>query len=156
MRSVVDKGMVALDTWDRQVRLLMRRVGVPALRISVGVVFIWFGGLKVLDVSPVSDLVANTVYWLDASWVVPALGVMEVLVGLCLVTRRFLRLALLWFALQLLGTFMVFLVVPHVAFSEGNPLLLTVEGEFVAKNLVLLAAGLVVGSSVPPLPRSRT
>jgi len=98
MRNVVDKGMVALDTWDRQVRLLMRRVGVPALRISVGVVFIWFGGLKVLDVSPVSDLVANTVYWLDASWVVTALGVMEVLVGLCLVTRRFLRLALLWFA----------------------------------------------------------
>lgn len=51
---------------------------------------------------------------------------------------------------------MVFLVLPQVAFSKGNPLLLTVEGEFVAKNLVLLAAGLVVGSNVPPLPRSRT
>ena len=156
MTDLVDKGLVALDTWDRQVRLLMRRVGVPALRISVGVVFIWFGSLKVLDVSPVSDLVANTVYWLDASWVVPALGVTEVLVGLCLVTGRFLRLALLWFAIQLVGTFMVFLVLPQVAFNESNPLLLTVEGEFVAKNLVLLAAGMVVGSSVPPLPRSRT
>ena len=62
----------------------------------------------------------------------------------------------MWFAIQLVGTFMVFLVLPQVAFSKGNPLLLTVEGEFVAKNLVLLAAGLVVGSNVPPLPRSRT
>lgn len=65
MTNLVDK-LVALDTWDRQVRLLMRRVGVPALRLSVGVVFIWFGGPKVFDLSPVSDLVANTVYWFDA------------------------------------------------------------------------------------------
>lgn len=61
MTNLVGKGLVALDTWDRQVQLLMRRIGVPALRISVGVVFIWFGGLKVLDASPVSDLVNNTV-----------------------------------------------------------------------------------------------
>lgn len=85
----------------------------------------------------------------------PALGVTEVLVGLCLVTGRFLRLALLWFVVQMVGTSTVFLVRPRVAFNEGNPLLLTVEGEFIAKNLVLLAAGMVVGSSVPPLPRSR-
>ena len=156
MTNMGERVMVALGTGDRRVRLLMQRVGVPALRISVGIVFTWFGTLKVLDVSPVSDLVASTVYWLDASWVVPTLGAMEVLVGLCLVTQRFLRLALLWFVIQLLGTFMVFLVLPQVAFSEGNPLLLTVEGEFVAKNLVLLAAGLVVGASVPPLPSSRT
>jgi hypothetical protein len=36
----------------------------------------------------------------------------------------------------------------------GNPLLLTVEGEFVVKNLVLLTAGLVVGAGLEPLHRS--
>jgi len=45
----------------------------------------------------------------------------------------------------------VLIVQPDIAFQRGNPLLLTVEGEFVVKNLVLLSAGMVVGSSVTPL-----
>lgn len=55
---------------------------------------------------------------------------------------------LLLFAAQMLGTFLTAIVLPHVVFRDGNPLLLTVEGEFILKNLVLLAAGLVVGSTV--------
>jgi hypothetical protein len=47
---------------------------------------------------------------------------------------------------QMAGTFLVLIVHPSLSFQEGNPLLLTVEGEFVIKNLVLMAAGLVVGS----------
>jgi uncharacterized membrane protein YkgB len=48
--------------------------------------------------------------------------------------------------LQLLGTFGVLFLLPDVAFQDGNPLKLTVEGEFVVKNVVLLAAAMVVGS----------
>ena len=153
MKQVIAHGLATLDLWDGSLRRWMGRIGVPALRISVGLVFLWFGALKVLDVSPVSDLVARTVYWFEASWVVPALGAMEVAVGVCLVAGRFLRLALLWFAIQMLGTFAVFIVLPDVAFVGGNPLLLTVEGEFVAKNLVLLTAGFVVGARLHPLRR---
>lgn len=154
MRDAMHQGIARLDLLDRSVRAAMSRFGVPALRISVGVVFLWFGALKLLDVSPVSDLVARTVYWFDATWVVPALGATEVAVGICLVTGRLLRVALLWFVIQMLGTFTVFLVLPDVAFVGGNPLLLTVEGEFVVKNLVLLTAGLVVGARLEPLHRS--
>jgi putative oxidoreductase len=49
---------------------------------------------------------------------------------------------------QMLGTFLVFLLLPEVAFQDGNPLKLTVEGEFVLKNLVLLSAAMVVGAEV--------
>ena len=48
----------------------------------------------------------------------------------------------------MLGTFLVFLLLPDLTFQDGNPLLLTTEGEFVLKNLVLLSAGLVVGSQL--------
>ena len=48
----------------------------------------------------------------------------------------------------MIGTFLVFIVLPDVAFLDGNPLKLSVEGEFVLKNLVLLTAGLVVGAGV--------
>ncbi|MDQ4145314.1 MAG: hypothetical protein M3198_16545, partial [Actinomycetota bacterium] len=123
------------------------------LRASLGVVFVWFGALEIAGVTPVTDLVANTVYWLDASSFVPLLGAFEILVGLGLVTGLLMRVVLLLFALQMIGTFLVFVVQPEVAFQKGNPLLLTVEGEFVAKNLVLLAAGAALGAR---LKRART
>jgi len=49
---------------------------------------------------------------------------------------------------QLVGTFLVFVQLPNVAFQDGNPLKLTVEGEFIVKNVVLLAAAMVVGSQL--------
>ena len=111
-------------------------------------VFVWYGALKILGVSPVVDLVASTVYWVDPEWFVPALGVVEVLIGVGLAFRLALRSVLLVLAGQMVGTFLVFFLLPEVAFQAGNPLQLTVEGEFVVKNLVLLSAGMVVGTSV--------
>ncbi len=137
---------------DQRIRATLGRVGIPLLRISLGVVFLWFGMLKITGETPVTELVAKTVYWVDPAWFVPFLGVVEVLVGLGLVLNRALRVVLFLFIGQMLGTFLVLVLEPQVAFQDGNPLLLTVEGEFVIKNLVLLSAGLVVGSHVPPLP----
>jgi putative oxidoreductase len=136
------------DRFDRMVVAALQRWSVPILRLSLGIVFLWFGALKVFGVTPVSDLVAATVYWVDPNWFVPLLGVVEILVGAGLIFRRALRLILAVFLAQMAGTFLVLIVLPDVAFQDGNPLLLTVEGEFVVKNLVLLSAGLVVGSMV--------
>jgi uncharacterized membrane protein YkgB len=139
MRSLIERT-------DEIIIPSLRRWGVPALRISLATVFIWFGALKILGVSPVADLVASTVYWVDPDWLVPALGVVEVLVGLGLALNRWIRAVLLILALQMAGTFLVFLVLPDLTFQDGNPLKLTVEGEFILKNLVLLAAAMVVGA----------
>ena len=141
---------------DARLRPFLARIGVPLLRISVGVVFLWFGLLKVFDVSPVSGLVAKTIYWFDPDLVVPALGVVEVFVGLCLLAGRLMRIALPLLVLQIAGTFLVLVLLPDIAFRDGNPLLLTVEGEFVIKNLVLLSAGLVIGSRLAPLGEGGT
>ena len=126
----------------------LQRWSVPILRVSLGVVFLWFGALKVFGVTPVADLVAATVYWVDPDWFVPLLGVVEMLVGAGLILRRAMRTILAIFLAQMAGTFLVLILLPDVAFQDGNPLKLTVEGEFVIKNLVLLAAGLVVGATV--------
>jgi putative oxidoreductase len=133
---------------DRLVIPLLRRLAVPMLRVSLGVVFVWFGLLKIFEVSPVSDLVARTVYWVDPDVIVPLLGAFEVTVGTLLLLGRALRLTLLLFVAQMLGTFFTFFVLPDVTFRDGNPFLLTVEGEFVVKNLVLISAALVVGTTV--------
>lgn len=146
--------MEPLDRIDRRIVDALGRWSVPVLRVSLGVVFVWFGALKIGRISPVADLVAQTVYWVDPRWFVPALGVVEVLIGLGLIMGVGLRIVLFVFLAQMVGTFLVLVVRPDVAFVNGNPLLLTTVGEFVVKNLVLLAAGLVVGSTVRG-PRAR-
>jgi putative oxidoreductase len=131
---------------DRQVIAFFERISLVALRVSLGVVFIWFGALKVGRVSPVTELVAGVVPILDPAWFVPALGVLEVLVGAGLIAGQGMRVVLALFGAQMVGTLLVLVIRPDVAFQGGNPLLLTTEGEFVIKNLVLLSAGLAVGA----------
>ena len=133
---------------DNGIVRFMSRWGIPLLRIAVGLVFIWFGLLKIFRISPVADLVAQTVYWISPEVFVPFLGCWEVFVGIGLLLGVLLRTVLLFFFLQMAGTFLVLILRPEVAFQHGNPFLLTTIGEFVVKNIVLISAGLVIGSTV--------
>lgn len=133
---------------DNAMITVMRDYGITVLRVALGIVFMWFGALKVLGRSPVGELVAATVYWVDPAWFVVFLGAWEMLVGAGLLTGVALRATLFLFWLQMAGTLLVLVLRPDLAFQDGNPLLLTTTGEFVIKNLVLIAAGLAVGSTV--------
>ena len=139
----------ALARFDETAVSLARRYGVLTLRIALGVVFIWFGALKVADVSPVADLVADIVPILSERASVLTVGIMELVVGLGLIVGLAIRLTLGLFFAQMLGTFLVLVLRPGLSFYGGNPFRLTVLGEFVVKNLVLLTAGLVVAGSIP-------
>ena len=143
-----------LDRLDDHVAQFMSRHGVRLLRWAVGLVFIWFGALKLVPgLSPAEDLVRATVPF-GAEWFVPVLAVWEVLIGALLLFRPAVRGALLLLALQMPGTFLPFVVLPEVCFSRfpfASPLdvfALTMEGQYIVKNVVLVAAGLVVGGTV--------
>ena len=140
---------------DQRMIRFMRTYAIDLIRVSLAVVFIWFGALKVIGQSPVAELVARTVYWVSPDVFVPFLGVWETVVGLGLLLGVALRVTLFLFWLQLAGTFLVLLLRPDIAFQGGHPFLLTAEGEFVIKNLVLISGGLVVGSTVGDRPRRK-
>ena len=123
----------------------MRRYGVTLLRTTLGVVFIWFGALKVFGVSPVVDLLRETYSFLPQEPLVLILGLVEIVVGACLIFKFFLRGALAFLWIQMAGTFFTFFLNPPLFFSHGNILLLTQTGEFVVKNLVFVASGIVIG-----------
>lgn len=140
---------------DARVMTAVRRYAPSIMRWALGLVFLWFGALKIANLTPVADLVADTVAFvpIPASVVVPALGVFEVVVGVALIAGRWLRPMLAAMVAHLCGTFLVLVLRPEVAFQDGNPLLLTTEGEFVVKNLVLIAGGVLVAATLPPLRR---
>jgi putative oxidoreductase len=149
--DIAERAWRRFESLDAKVLALLERFALPLLRLSLGIVFVWFGILKITGQTPVGELVADTVFWLDPDLFVPLLGVFEVLVGVGLLFGRGLRLVLALFALQMIGTFLVLVVQPDVAFQNGNPLMLTTEGEFVVKNLVLLSAGVMIGSRLKAL-----
>lgn len=152
MRSQQGKFATSIpESWrkvDQWMIRFMASYGIEILRISLGIVFFWFGLLKVMDKSPVAKLIAQTVYWLPAELLLPLLGIWEMAVGVGLFIPVALRWTLFLFWFQMAGTFLVLVLRPDIAFQGGNPFLLTTEGEFVIKNLVLIAAGLVVGGTV--------
>lgn len=132
---------------DQKIVNWMKHWGTPILQYSLAVVFIWFGILKPLGYSPAATLVANTVYWFDPSWFVPFLGWWEVLIGVCLLFKPLHRLALALLAIQMAGTFLPLLILPSVVYGP-KLFTLTLEGQYIIKNLVLIAGALVIGSHV--------
>jgi putative oxidoreductase len=152
--GVARRGHGLLSQWEGRLATLVRPISLPLLRVSLGIVFIWFGALKVADVTPVGDLVAATVPWVDRSWFVPALGAAEAVLGAALLVGRFLTAVSAVLAAHLTGTFLVLVMQPQLAFQNGNPLLLTTIGEFVVKNVVLISAALVLASALRA-PRTR-
>jgi len=104
-------------------------------------VYVWFGLLKILGISPVAGLVKDTYPMLPQPSTILLLGFGEILIGLLLLHPRTLKTGLILMWLQMGGIFTGVLLNPSVYFSSSNPLMLTINGEFVVKNLVLLAAG---------------
>ena len=148
--SLPDRG-TTLREFDRHVRERLARIGFPMLRWTLALVFIWFGLLKPLDASPANDLVKRTIYWLPPDRFLPFLGWWEVAIGLCLLWRPLVRVGVLLLFLQMPGTFLPLFLLPEVCFNRP-PFELTMEGQYIVKNLVLIAAAIVVGSRLPPLP----
>lgn len=132
------------DAMERYVRLYFR--------YALAVIFVWFGALKLVGESPIAELVSRTLPFLPPDVALVGLGGLEVIIGVCFLFRRTVRIALVLLLLQLPGTFASAFVAPELCFN-GNPFLLTLEGEFVLKNLLIVGAALLIGGSLRPTER---
>lgn len=138
--------MQQFDTLDRRITAWMQRWGILLLRISLGIIFIWFGALKPVGLSPAEPLIERTIYLVPADIFIPILGIWEVAIGLCLLIRPLLRIAVLLLFLQMPGTILPLFILPDMTFTHW-PYAPTVEGQYIIKNLVLISAAIVVGGT---------
>mgnify|MGYP003572410891 CR=1 FL=1 len=144
----------AVDAVDERIATWMERYGLRVLRLSLAAIFVWFGALKPLGISPAEELVSRTVYWFPPEKFVPILGWWEVAIGLCLAVRPLLRLGILLLFLQMPGTILPLVLLPSICFTDP-PFGLTLEGQYIVKNLVLIGAAIVVGGTVRAASDSR-
>jgi uncharacterized membrane protein YkgB len=142
-----------LDRIDRSLTAWMARHGVTLLRMSLGLVFLWFGALKFFPgLSPAQELAARTIRTLSFGILTPetavtVLAIWESLIGLGLLTGVFLRGTLLLLWLQMLGTITPLILFPGETFTRF-PFAPTLEGQYIIKNVVLISAGIVIGATV--------
>lgn len=137
-----------LQPIDRHLTAWMDRYGVLSLRVAVGLVFMWFGALKLFPgASPATGLIVSTYPFLPERLFVSFVGCWELVIGLGFMTGRFLRITVALMYLQMAGAMSPIVLNPAAVFVRP-PFLLTLEGQYIVKNLVLLAAAIVVGARV--------
>lgn len=143
-----------LNRIDIRITNFLNMYGMILLRYSLGITFIWFGALKPFRLSPADDLVAKTIVFLPADIFVPILGIWEMVIGITLIVRKWNRIAIFLLFAQMGGTFLPLILLPEVCF-QTFPFVLTLEGQYIIKNIVLISAGIVIGGSVRDFSEER-
>ena len=142
-----------LDPIDIRITSWMARHGVQLARLTLGVVFLWFGAIKFIPGwSPAAELAGRTIEAMTFGMVSPGIGVpllaaWESLIGIGLLSGKLLRITLLLLFVQMPGTVMPLLLFPHETFLVF-PFAPTLEGQYIIKNVVLVSAAIVVGATV--------
>ena len=116
--------------------------------LPIFIIFFWFGLLKVIELSPARQLIIDTVFWMPIlsaeTWVV-VIGYWEMFIAIFFLTKRTTFLAMILLFLQMSGTFMPLILLPDITFQSSNPLLPTLEGQYIIKNIIIITAALVIG-----------
>jgi uncharacterized membrane protein YphA (DoxX/SURF4 family) len=149
----MNKYYATFNRIDEKLTTWMARYGVTLLRISLGIVFFWFGVLKFFPgLSPAQDLAIRTINMLTFG-IIPAqaaiiiLAIWECLIGIGLIFNLFMRVTLFLLWLQMIGTITPIFFFPAEVFTQ-IPYAPTLEGQYIIKNMVLISAGLVIGATV--------
>jgi len=148
--------MRAPQKLDAAVHRFLVAHSIQLLRIAVGLVFLAFGLLKFFPgVSPVEELTIKTTDALSFDLVPGGIAIvliasLECIIGLLLISGRGLRIAVYLLAGQLIG-----ILAPLVLFTgrlfDGPHSAPTLEGQYVIKDIILVASGFVVASTLPGL-----
>jgi uncharacterized membrane protein YphA (DoxX/SURF4 family) len=156
-RDAPSSGLTRAPRWfdrlDRRLTQWMADHGLTMLRIALGVVFLWFGALKFFPgLSPAQDLAARTIEALTFGIVppgisLPLLAAWEVAIGVGLLVGRWMRVVLLLLFMQMLGTITPLFLFPDETWIQF-PIAPTLEGQYIIKNVVLVAAAIVLGATV--------
>jgi uncharacterized membrane protein YkgB len=121
----------------------IEKYSIVIMRIALAIVYIWFGGLKIIGLSPAGDLVEHTVFWFKPQIFIPVLGICEVTIGLGLLIKRFVPITILLLLLHMIATLFPLFILTDACF-DTFPYRPTLVGQYIIKNLVLVAGALVI------------
>ncbi len=138
------RGLIArVRAFDYWVMSLFLRYAHWLHRVSLGLLFVWFGLLKPLGHKTTTSILAHSVFWGNPEMVVLWLGWWEVAIGVCLIFRPLVRVALVLLVIRLPGIVLALALQPDVCFYSF-PFAPTPEGQYLIKDLVIFIATLAI------------
>ncbi|MCX6780058.1 MAG: hypothetical protein NT034_02670 [Candidatus Magasanikbacteria bacterium] len=132
-----------------------KKISVPFARLSIFVVFFWFGVLKVLGYSPASglvkDLLSHTLGFVNPDNFVVWFGVFEMMIGVLFLIKGLERLVIPLLLLHMVTTIMPLFLLPSAMWSHF--FVPTLEGQYIIKNMVIIAASIGIAAHLHPLKK---
>ncbi len=138
---------------DHKIIYFFRRIMIPASRIALFVIFFWFGLLKVLGFSPATPLVSTlfqkTISFMPFAEFLVLFGLFEMLIGVLFLIPKATRITIPLLAIHMATTVLPLFMLPKVAWTSW--FVPTLEGQYIIKNLVLIAAAIGIAAHMVPL-----
>lgn len=142
-----------LESLDLKLIRFFRKIFLPSARFGLFVVFFWFGLLKVLSLSPASNLVQalfeQTVLFMSFNLFIILFGLLECLIGILFIIKGFERVVIPLLFLHLIATFLPLFLLPQETWTGF--LVPTLEGQYIIKNLLIIAAAIGIAAHLRPI-----
>lgn len=116
-------------------------------RVSLGLIFVWFGLLKPFGEKTTTSLLAHTIYIFPAETILPLLGWWEVAIGITLIFKPLVNYSIILQFVRIPGTILAFFMHPDVCFVH-IPFVPSPEGQYLIKDIIILVAGIAIAGTV--------
>jgi len=144
---------MTLHTIDLKLIHFFRKISVPIARFGLFVVFFWFGALKVIGMSSASGVVErlfeSTIPFMSFGTFLILFGLFECLIGILFLIRGFERVVIPLLFIHMITTFGPLYFLPEETWSGF--MVPTLEGQYIIKNLLIIAAAVGIASHLHPL-----
>jgi uncharacterized membrane protein YkgB len=140
---------------DHELIYFFRHISVPLARISLFVVFFWFGFLKVIGLSPAGPIVHalfdQTIHFMAFNTFYVLFALLECLIGILFLIKGAERIVLPLLLFHMGTTVLPLFFLPDTTWQSF--MVPTLEGQYIIKNLVIIATAIGLVAHLHPLPK---
>ncbi len=137
---------------ESRIIALFNRINLPLARFAIFLVYFWFGILKVFDLSPASpmvlELLNRTMPFIPPTQFLIFFGLFEMLIGILFLIPRYTKIAIVLLFVHMFTTIGPLFIMP--AYTWDGFLVPTMEGQYIIKNILIIALAVVLGSKLTP------
>lgn len=147
---------MTFSRFDANIIVVIKTIINPLARAALFIIFFWFGVLKILDISPADPLVAHllnqTLPFIPFNPFRIFFGLYEMVIGVAFILPRAERVAIALLIPHMIATFLPLIILPDLTWQ--SLLVPTFEGQYIIKNLVIVALALSLAAHLHPIKKS--
>lgn len=145
-----------ISTIDRVIIHRLKKYHELVARSALFIVFFWFGLLKIIAESPanplINELLQKTLPFVTFNTFIIGFGVYEMVIGALFLIPHLERAAIAFLIPHLIMTSLTLILLPATTWQSF--LVPTLEGQYVIKNIVIIALALTIAANLHPMKKN--